>query len=109
MSSEKILMIGADNFEQEVEKSDQVVLVDFFADWCGPCKMLAPVLDELAEETDGKAKIGKINVDQERDLAKKFRVMSVPSILFFKDGKEMDRMVGAHSKEDLLAKIDSLA
>lgn len=109
MASEKVLILGDENFEQEVENSNQVVLVDFYADWCGPCKMLGPVIDELAEENDGKSKIAKINVDQQRNLAKRFRVMSVPSILFFKDGKEVDRMVGAQSKEDLLAKINSLA
>jgi thioredoxin 1 len=109
MASDKVLILNEDNFEQEVEKSDQLVLVDFWADWCGPCKMVGPIIDELAEENDGKSKIAKLNVDEQRNLARKFRVMSIPSILFFKDGKEVDRMVGAQSKEDLLAKINSLS
>lgn len=109
MASEKVLTLNEENFEQEVEKSDQLVLVDFWADWCGPCKMVGPIIDELAEESYGNAKIAKLNVDEQRNLARKFRVMSIPSLLFFKDGKEVDRMVGAQSKEDLQAKIDSLS
>lgn len=109
MASDKVLILNDENFEQEVEKSDQLVLVDFWADWCGPCKMVGPIIDELAEENEGKSKIAKLNVDEQRNLARKFRVMSIPSILFFKDGKEVDRMVGAQSKEDLLAKINSLS
>ncbi len=109
MASEKVLIVNEDNFEQEVENSSRLVLVDFWAEWCGPCKMLGPIIDEIADENEGDAVIAKLNVDEERNLARKFRVMSIPSILFFKDGKEVDRMVGVQSKEDLLSKIDSLS
>ena len=95
MASDKIVILNAENFQQEVLDSEQLVVVDFWADWCGPCKMVAPVMDELAEDYDGRAKIAKLNVDEERDLAKKYRVMSIPSILFFKNGNEVDRIVGA--------------
>lgn len=109
MASDNVLILNEDNFEQEVEKSSRLVVVDFWADWCGPCKMLGPIIDEIADENEGDAVIAKLNVDEERNLARKFRVMSIPSILFFKDGKEVDRMVGVQSKEDLLSKIDSLS
>lgn len=109
MASDNVLILNEDNFEQEVEKSSRLVVVDFWADWCGPCKMLGPIIDEIADENQEDAVIAKLNVDEERNLARKFRVMSIPSILFFKDGKEVDRMVGVQSKEDLLSKIDSLS
>ena len=109
MASDNVLILNEDNFEQEVEKSSRLVVVDFWAEWCGPCKMLGPIIDEIADENEGDAVIAKLNVDEERNLARKFRVMSIPSILFFKDGKEVDRMVGVQSKEDLLSKIDSLS
>ena len=109
MASDNVLILNEDNFEQEVEKSSRLVLVDFWAEWCGPCKMLGPIIDEIADENEGDAVIAKLNVDEERNLARKFRVMSIPSILFFKDGKEVDRMVGVQSKEDLLNKIESLS
>ncbi|HHT50481.1 MAG TPA: thioredoxin [Eubacteriaceae bacterium] len=109
MASDNVLILNEDNFEQEVEKSSRLVVVDFWADWCGPCKMLGPIIDEIADENQEDAVIAKLNVDEERNLARKFRVMSIPSILFFKDGKEVDRMVGVQSKEDLLNKIESLS
>ena len=109
MASDNVLILNEDNFEQEVEKSSRLVVVDFWAEWCGPCKMLGPIIDEIADENEGDAVIAKLNVDEERNLARKFRVMSIPSILFFKDGKEVDRMVGVQSKEDLLNKIESLS
>lgn len=109
MASDNVLILNEDNFEQEVEKSSRLVVVDFWAEWCGPCKMLGPIIDEIADENQEDAVIAKLNVDEERNLARKFRVMSIPSILFFKDGKEVDRMVGVQSKEDLLNKIESLS
>ena len=108
LASEKIIQLNAENFQQEVLDAEQLVVVDFWADWCGPCKMVAPVMDELAEDYDGRAKIAKLNVDEQRDLAKKYRVMSIPSILFFKGGNEVDRVVGAQGKEEFASKIDSL-
>ena len=89
------------DFEKEVLQSDKPVLVDFFADWCGPCKMMAPVVEQLAEELEGKAKVGKLNIDENMDIAEKYRVMNIPTFLIFKDGQEKERIVGAVSKNEL--------
>jgi thioredoxin 1 len=88
-----------DNFEEEVLKGEKPVMVDFFAEWCGPCKMAGPVIDELAGEYKGKAVIGKINVDEEQELAQKYGVMSIPTVIIFKDGKELERKMGFPGKE----------
>jgi len=81
--------------------------VDFWAEWCGPCKMIAPLIDELAADFDGKAKVGKINIDNEGDLAAKFNVSSIPTLLILKDGEEANRFIGVTSKSDLAAALDS--
>lgn len=78
------------NFDSEVLQSDQLVMVDFYADWCGPCKMMAPVVDELAEQFDGAVKIGKVNVDENQGLSERYKVMTIPMIIFFKNGEVMD-------------------
>ena len=96
------LKLNSDNFEKEVLNSEKPVLVDFFADWCGPCKMMAPVIEELADELDGKAKVGKINVDENSDIAVEYNVMSIPTLIVFKNGKEDKRFVGLRDKEELL-------
>lgn len=96
------LKINSENFEQEVLNSEKPVLVDFFADWCGPCKMMAPIVEELATELDGKAKVGKINVDENSDIAVEYNVMSIPTLIVFKNGKEEKRLVGVRDKEELL-------
>ena len=94
------------DFEKEVLQSDKPVLVDFFADWCGPCKMMAPVVEQLAEELEGKAKVGKLNIDENMDIAEKYRVMNIPTFLIFKDGQEKERIVGAVSKNELKIKLE---
>ena len=97
------LTITGANFEDEVVKSDIPVLVDFWATWCGPCKMMGPVVAELAEELAGKVKVGKVNVDDEGDLAQQFGIMSIPCFILFKGGKAAAQVVGGRSKEDLKA------
>ena len=94
---------NSENFEEEVLKSEKPVLVDFYADWCGPCNAMAPVIEELATELDGKAKVGKINVDDNPDIAVEYNVMSIPTLIIFKNGKEEKRLVGLRDKEELLS------
>jgi len=94
-------VIDSGEFEKRVIKSDKPVLVDFFAGWCGPCKMMSPVIDELSEEMEGKAGIYKVDVDASSDLANKYQVMSIPTILIFKDGKVSKQFNGVTPKEDL--------
>lgn len=95
----------AANFENEVLNSEIPVLVDFYADWCGPCKMMAPIVEELAHKYDGKVKIGKCNIDEEDGLARLYRVMSIPTMKFFVGGKETGTIVGAVPQEELEAQI----
>jgi thioredoxin 1 len=102
----KYLDLTASNFDESIKEG--TALVDFWAPWCGPCRMLAPVIEELAEDFDGKAKICKVNTDEEQDIAVKYGIRSIPTILFFKDGELVDQMVGASSKQVLADKINSL-
>lgn len=101
--------LTAQEFQAEVLESSEPVLVDFFATWCGPCKMMAPVLDQLAEEVEGKAKVYKLDVDAARDIAAKYKVMSVPTLIFFKNGEVVDQIVGAVPKDQLVNKLNALA
>lgn len=100
--------ITESNFEEEVIKSEMPVLVDFFAVWCGPCKALSPVIDELAEEYKGKIKIVKVDVDENSNLASRFSVMSIPTLVFFKEGKAVDQAVGGMTKDELKGRLDGL-
>ncbi|PAP75807.1 thioredoxin [Rubrivirga marina] len=97
------------NFEAEVLNSDQPVLVDFWATWCGPCRTIAPTIEEIASEYDGKAKVVKLDVDNNPQTAMKYGIRSIPSLLFFKDGKPVDQMVGVVPKRVLAEKLDTLA
>ena len=97
--------ITSKNFEQEVTQSPIPVVLDFWAEWCCPCRMVAPVIDELAGELSGKVKFGKVNVDQEQELAYRFSIQSIPTLLILKDGEVKGRQVGAASKSHILAKI----
>ena len=95
-----------ENFEAEVLKSEMPVLVDFYADWCGPCKMMAPVIEEIANEYDGKVKVGKLNVDEAQGTSSKYRVMSIPTLLILNNGEVVDTIVGAVPKSKVAEKLD---
>ena len=96
-----VLSLNANNFDEEVMHSDKPVLIDFWASWCGPCKMMSPVIDEIAEEMGDSIKVCKINIDEEQNLAVKYNVMTIPTFIVLKDGKEVDRSVGVQSKDEI--------
>jgi thioredoxin 1 len=108
MASPLIVTLTQENFAQQVLQSPAPVLVDFWAEWCGPCKMIAPLLDELAEEYDGKVKIGKVNVDEQQLLAAEYGIRAIPTLLVFHNGQVADQIVGARSKRDFKASLDSV-
>lgn len=97
-----------DNFENEVLKSEKPCLVDFWAEWCGPCRMVGPIVDEIAKEYSGKLKVGKLNVDNNNQTAVKYGIMSIPSLLFFNGGKVVDQIIGAVPKKQLVPKIEKI-
>ena len=97
----EIIKLNKENFEKEVVQSEKTVLVDFYADWCGPCKMLSPILEEIASELGEKVKVGKLNVDESNDLAFKYEVMSIPTLILFENGKVVDRLTGLRSKDEI--------
>ena len=101
------LTINKENFQREVMESDKPVLLDFWASWCGPCRMVGPVIEQLAEEYDGRASVGKVNVDEENALAAQFGVMSIPTVVLFKNGKEVDRRIGAMPISEYKAMLDA--
>lgn len=100
--------VTSDSFENDVVKAAGLVVVDFWATWCGPCKIIGPIVEELATEYAGKATFGKINTDENPDLASRFNIRGIPTLMFFKNGKNVDQLVGAVPKATLAAKIDSL-
>ena len=106
MASPLIATLTQENFAQQVLQSPTPVLVDFWAEWCGPCKMIAPLLDELADEYDGKVKIGKVNIDEQQSIAAEYGIRAIPTLLVFNKGQVADQIVGARSKRDLKASLD---
>ena len=100
-----VISLNENNFEEEVLKSDKPVLIDFWASWCGPCRMMSPVIDEIAEEMKDEVKVCKINIDEEQNLAVKYNVMSIPTFIVFKNGTEVDRSVGVQDKSEIIGMI----
>ncbi len=103
------VIITQNNFKAEVLKSDKPVLVDFFATWCGPCQMLMPIIQELAEEYEGKIKVATLDIDQSQELAQQYQISSVPTLVIFHNGNEVERMLGLQPKEALKEKLDNLS
>ncbi len=109
MASPLIVTLTQESFAQQVLQSPVPVLVDFWAEWCGPCKMIAPLLDELADEYDGKVKIGKVNIDEQQSLATEYGIRAIPTLLLFHKGQVADQIVGARSKRDFKTSLDRVA
>lgn len=103
-----VMEINNDNFESEVVESKSAALLDFHAVWCGPCKTIAPLVDQLAEEFSGKVKVGKVDIDDAPELATRFQITGVPTLLFFKDGERVDQLVGPHPKNVIEAKMQAI-
>src|SRR6266567_2480285 len=109
MDNSAAITLDDSNFDKEVTQSAQPVLVDFWAEWCGPCKMIAPLIDEIAKEKAGSVKVAKVNVDENQSLSMKYNVRAIPALLFFKNGQLRDQVTGVTSKKDLLNRVDALA
>ena len=109
MENSVAVTLDDSNFDKEVTQSAQPVLVDFWAGWCGPCKMIAPLIDEIAKEKAGSVKVAKVNVDENQSLSMKYNVRAIPALLFFKNGQLRDQVIGMTSKKDLLGRLAALA
>ena len=108
MENSAIINLNESNFDRELTQDDKPMIVDFWAEWCGPCKMIAPLLDEIAREKAGAVKVAKVNVDENQSLSLKYNIRAIPALLFFKNGQLRDQVTGVTSKKDLLTRIDAL-
>jgi thioredoxin 1 len=109
MAAPNIITLTQETFAKEVTESPGPILVDFWAEWCGPCKMLAPILDELAAEYEGRVRFGKVNIDEHGPLAAQFNIQSIPTLLLFDEGQVAEQLVGLRSKKDLKTRLDRVA
>jgi len=109
MDNSSVVKLDESNFDREVTQDDKPVIVDFWAEWCGPCKMIAPLLDEIAREKADAVKVAKVNVDENQSLSLKYNIRAIPALLFFKNGQLRDQVTGVTSKKDLLSRIEALA
>ena len=109
MENSATITLNESNFDRELTQDDKPMIVDFWAEWCGPCKMIAPLLDEIAREKAGAVKVAKVNVDDNQSLSFKYNIRAIPALLFFKNGQLRDQIVGVTSKKDLLSRLEALA
>jgi thioredoxin len=109
MDNSSVIKLDESNFDREVTQNDKPVIVDFWAEWCGPCKMIAPLLDEIAREKAGSVKVAKVNVDENQSLSLKYNIRAIPALLLFKNGQLRDQVTGVTSKKDLLNRVEALA
>jgi len=109
MENSETITLNESNFDRELTQDDKPMIVDFWAEWCGPCKMIAPLLDEIAREKAGAVKVAKVNVDDNQSLSFKYNIRAIPALLFFKNGQLRDQVIGVTSKKDLLSRLDALA
>ena len=109
MENSETITLNESNFDRELTQDDKPIIVDFWAEWCGPCKMIAPLLDEIAREKAGAVKVAKVNVDDNQSLSFKYNIRAIPALLFFKNGQLRDQVIGVTSKKDLLNRLEALA
>ena len=109
MENSVAITLTDSNFDREINQNDKPVLVDFWAEWCGPCKLIAPLIDEIAREKNGSLTVGKVNIDENQNLSFKFNIRAIPTLLIFKNGQVRDQVTGMTSKKDLLGRIDALS